>query len=72
MKNGNPEREKRDRILKVLKKHPEGLTVQEIASLANLNRATASKYIFGLIVEGLAYQRKIGPAKLCYFKEKKK
>ncbi|MHA1955266.1 MAG: helix-turn-helix domain-containing protein [Candidatus Heimdallarchaeaceae archaeon] len=48
------------------------MTVQEIAGLAGLNRATASKYIFGLIVEGLAYQRKIGPAKLCYFKGKKK
>jgi DNA-binding IclR family transcriptional regulator len=72
MNNKDSEREKRDRILKILKKHPEGLTVQDIARLADINRATASKYIFGLIVEGLAYQRKLGPAKLCYLKEKKK
>lgn len=72
MKEKNPEKEKRDRILKILKEHPEGLTVIEIADFADLNRATASKYIIGLIVEGLVYQRKIGPAKLCYLKEKKK
>jgi len=72
MNGKNPEKEKRERILRVLEKYPEGLTVQEIAKVAKINRATASKYIFGLIVEGLIYQRKIGPAKLCYLKGKKK
>ena len=71
MKEKNPEREKRDKILDVLKNHPEGLTVNDISKLVKINRSTASKYIFGLIIEGLIYQRKIGPAKLCYFKGKK-
>ena len=71
MKEKNPEREKRDKILNVLKNHPEGLTVNDISKLVKINRSTASKYIFGLIIEGLIYQRKIGPAKLCYFKDKK-
>jgi len=71
MKEKNPEREKRDKILNVLKNHPEGLTVNDISKLVKINRSTASKYVFGLIIEGLIYQRKIGPAKLCYFKDKK-
>jgi predicted transcriptional regulator len=63
------ENEIRNKIIKILKNHPEGLTIIEIAELIGKNRLTVSKYIYGLISEGIIYQRKIGSAKLCYLKE---
>jgi predicted transcriptional regulator len=59
----------RDKILVILKRHPEGLTIMEIAELMNMSRITIAKYIYGLTVEGLVKQRIIGPAKLCYLKK---
>lgn len=59
----------RDKILVVLKKHPEGLTILEIAGILNVSRITVAKYVYGLTVEGLIRQRIIGPAKLCYLKK---
>jgi len=58
----------RDKILVLLKKHPQGLTILEIAELLNISRITIGKYIYGLVIEGLIRQRQIGPAKLCYLK----
>ncbi len=58
----------RNEIIKVLKKHPEGLTIIEIAKLIEKSRLTVSKYIYGLIKEGIVYERKVGSAKLCYLK----
>jgi len=66
--NGDP----RKTIIEVLKKHPEGLTILEIGKIAVMHRLTASKYIYGLISEGVVLQRKVGPAKLCYLKSVKK
>jgi len=57
-------------ILDILEKHPEGLTLQKIASLTNMNRLTATKYVHELIGQGVVYQRKVGVAKLCYLKER--
>lgn len=57
-------------ITEVLKKHPEGLTLQKIAQLTNMSRLTATKYIHELIGSGIVYQRKVGVAKLCYLKER--
>lgn len=59
-------------ILNALKKHPEGLTIQDIADITHLNRLTVSKYVYGLISEGTVLERKIGSAKLCYLKRVKK
>jgi len=59
----------REKIVKILKEHPEGLTTIDIAKLIGMNRLTISKYVYGLISENLIYQRKIGPAKICYLKE---
>ena len=64
------ENHSRERIIKVLKKHPEGLTILDISKITKLNRITVAKYVYGLIAEGLISQRKIGPAKLCYLVEK--
>jgi len=58
----------RKRIIKNLKKHPEGLTILNIAEKTRINRITVSKYVFGLVSEGLVSQRRIGTAKLCYLR----
>ncbi|NIO44412.1 MAG: winged helix-turn-helix transcriptional regulator [Candidatus Aenigmarchaeota archaeon] len=58
----------RKRIIKNLEKHPEGLTILSIAENTGINRITVSKYVFGLVSEGLISQRRIGPAKLCYLR----
>jgi len=60
------------KIIKNLKEHPEGLTILTIAENTGINRLTVSKYIFGLVSEGLISQRRVGPAKLCYLKRKVK
>jgi DNA-binding IclR family transcriptional regulator len=60
----------RQAIIDILKKHPEGLTLQKIAQLTNMNRLTATKYVHELIGAGIIYQRKVGVAKLCYLKER--
>jgi len=59
----------RERIIKILKEHPEGLTIMDISNLLGTNRITVSKYVYGLIAENLIHERKIGPAKMCYLKE---
>ncbi|MBU5690232.1 MAG: HTH domain-containing protein [Candidatus Aenigmatarchaeota archaeon] len=60
----------KQQIIEILKKHPEGLTLQKIAQLTNMSRLTATKYVHELIGAGIIYQRKIGVAKLCYLKER--
>jgi len=61
----------RERIVENLKGHPEGLTILNIAASIGINRITASKYIFGLVSEGLIFQRRVGTAKLCYLRMRK-
>ena len=61
----------KERIIDNLEKHPEGLTILNIATTTGINRLTVSKYIFGLVSEGSVIQRKVGPAKLCYLKVKR-
>jgi len=58
----------RERIIEDLKSHPEGLTLLNLAANTGINRITISKYIFGLVSEGLVLQRRVGTAKLCYLK----
>ena len=61
-----------ENILQVLREHPEGLTTVDIAKLLGSHRHTITKYIYQLNGEGKIYQRKVGPAKLCYLKRMKK
>ena len=65
-----PKSSTRDKIVVLLRKHPRGLTILEIAELLGINRITVAKYVYGLTVEGIVRQRQIGPAKLCYLEEK--
>lgn len=57
-------------IINALNKHPEGLTIASLAKATGLHRHTSSKYLHELIGAGLIYQRKVGPAMLCYLKKK--
>jgi DNA-binding IclR family transcriptional regulator len=59
----------REEILKTLSKHPEGLTIMEIAEKLGKHRHTITKYIYELTGAGQIKQREIGSAKLCYLRE---
>jgi len=59
----------REKVIDILKEHPEGLTILNISKILGMNRITVSKYVYGLISEKIIHQRKIGPAKLCCLKE---
>jgi DNA-binding IclR family transcriptional regulator len=61
----------KERIAENLKKHPEGLTIMNIAENTGINRVTVSKYVLVMVAEGVLEQRSIGTAKLCHLKEKK-
>jgi len=67
MKNNNV----KERIIKILKKHPEGLTTVEIAEKIGMSRHAVTKYIYQLLGEKKIYQREVGTAKLCYLKVRK-
>ncbi len=58
----------KERIIDNLKGHPEGLTILNIADSTGINRLTVSKYIWGMLFEGLILQRRVGTAKLCYLR----
>jgi DNA-binding transcriptional ArsR family regulator len=58
--------EVKEKIIKLLQEHPEGLTVKDIAQALELSRITATKYIFELKGEGLITRRRVGSAILHY------
>lgn len=60
----------RERIIEVLKKNQEGLTIIEISKILGVNRATVTKYIYELFGSGIISQRKVGSAKLCFLTKK--
>ena len=65
-----PKKDPKKNIVKILKKHPEGLTLHSLAKLSDMNRLTATKYVHELLGEGIVYQRRVGKAKLCYLKDR--
>ncbi len=58
----------RETIIKLLKRHPEGLTISSIADHCGIHRHTATKYVYELRGADLITERDIGPAKLIYLK----
>ena len=60
----------REDILGLLSEKNYGLTIEEIASILNVNRATASKYLAVMEAEGKILVREVGKAKLHYQKNK--
>lgn len=63
------EKAPRKLIVEALMKHPEGLTLVSLAKITGLHRHTSTKYLYEMTGAGIVYQRKVGPARLCYLKE---
>lgn len=62
-------RSKKDLIFKIIKEHPEGLTIQQISKLAKVSRITATIYVHELLGEKKIKERKIGVYRLIFPKE---
>ena len=62
---------KKDLTAELLKKHPEGLTILEIAGLLKISRNTVAVALAELKGAGLIRIRAIGMAKLNYWEGKK-
>jgi PAS domain S-box-containing protein len=52
------------RIREILKKHPKGLTIEEIAKTLPLNRTSTAKYLNTLLISGQAEMMNFGRAKV--------
>jgi DNA-binding transcriptional regulator LsrR (DeoR family) len=58
----------KESIVRVLSKHPEGLTFNQIAVELGMHRHTVTKYIYELKGEGTIFVRDLKTLKLCYLK----
>ena len=56
------------KIIAVIKQHPEGLTIQDLAGILKAHRQTITKYILFLEGAGTIYRRRIGSATLHYLR----
>jgi len=56
----------KEKILKLLEEHPEGLTLKEISKALNLSRITTRKYLLKVGENGSIVERKVGSAILYY------
>ena len=61
----------KEEIIKLLKSHPQGLTIEELSSRGKMNRITVRVILEGLLGEHLIKQRKISAAKVNYWNYKK-
>jgi len=59
----------RERILEVLSKHPEGLTLTQIAKELGVHRHTITKYVYQLEGAHVVVMRDLKTLKLCYLKK---
>jgi len=59
-----------NKIIKFLSKHPEGVTIADTSREVGAHRNTVSKYIFGLVKEGIVNQRRIGVVSICSLSKK--
>lgn len=69
MVNLNPvvEKEVKGGIVSILKEHPEGLTIEDLATLLKKHRQTITKYMLELKGAGLIFRRRVGSATLHYY-----
>ncbi len=63
-------KEKKEKIIRILKENPRGLTVQEMSKQLDINRNSVAKYLDILTATGYVGMKTIGPAKV-YYAEKK-
>jgi predicted transcriptional regulator len=59
----------KDLIIKILREHPEGLMLSEIAELTGMNRLTVTKYVHELIGSKSIFQKRVAAARVCYLRE---
>lgn len=59
----------KDLITKILREHPEGLMLSEIAELTGMNRLTVTKYVHELMGSKSIFQKKVAAARVCYLRE---
>jgi len=57
------------KIVETVSKHPEGLTIQDLAKILGAHRQTITKYILFLEGAGTIYRRRVGSATLHYLKK---
>jgi len=60
----------KEKIIQILRKHPEGLPILELAKLVGFHRHTVTKYVYELIGADVIQIREISTAKVCLLKEK--
>lgn len=60
----------RKKIIGVLREHPEGLTILDVARFVGAHRHTITKYIYELVGAEVVQIRGISTAKVCFLKEK--
>lgn len=65
------ENEVEKRIIGLIGKHPEGMTIAEISEKLNFHRHTVSKYVYGLVKADQLTRRRVGIASLYYPKKVK-
>ena len=59
----------KEKIVNVLRQHPEGLTTQDISRLIGTHRHTATRYLAELKGAGIIHYRPVGSANLHYLKD---
>ena len=59
-----------ERIVKLLSKHPEGLTFAQISREIGMHRNTVTKYLYELSGAGIINIRDMRTLKLCYLEPK--
>ena len=61
--------DKKAKILKLLEKHRDGLTIQDVAKLGKMSRITASIYLHELLGEGKIKEKKVGVYRIFFHKK---
>jgi len=59
----------KDLIIKILREHPEGLMLSELAELVGTSRVTVTKYIHELMGSKSIFQKRVAAARVCYLRE---
>jgi len=57
------------KIIKILKDHPEGLTIKDLSEIIGAHRQTITKYVLALEGMGIIYRRRVGSATLHYLRK---
>ena len=58
------------RFIEILRKHPLGLTIEEISRLLPLNRNATSKYLNRMLISGQVEMKTFGPAKVFFISKR--